>query len=916
MVTLILVSAAALMVGATAPGSELDIEVIGQAIKDEGAAWTAAANWTTELSPQERRRLLGWDHASEPQPVPVMPPVPVTQPAHLDWRDYEGANYVTSVKDQGSCGSCWAFGSLGAMESRLAVEAGVSDPSLNLSEQYLVSCATDNGCSGYSIEGTLSYVLSHGVVDEGCMSYEASDAVPCADHCGDAEYRMWFLDSWAGTGGTVEGMKAALMEGPVVVGFIVYSDFFAYSGGVYEHVWGGQEGGHAVTVVGWDDTLSCWICKNSWGGSWGEQGYFRIRWGQCGLEPWSFWLVPSPQTYPRLSVANYNISSDQGDGDLVANPGEELGVVVTLRNAAIWHDATSVSGLLVSSDPEVEVLQSQAPFGTIPAGEEGSNDSYPFVVRVGAGHALGSVGLQLYCMSADGSPEHYEVTIPIAFKVSLDQYGWPLELGCAVTSSPLVTELEAGAGEIVAFGDDAGLLHLVGPDGVEAPGFPVDVGDLVRGAVAAGDVDGDGVQEVVVGARSSEVWAVRSDGTPLFTHQAPDRIAATPALGDLDGDGLPEVVVPTVGGSLLAINSDGTPVPGFPVELEEQVIAGATLADLDSDGSLEIVVGTLASRVHILRSDGTAWGTWPKVVSGKVWAPPTVADLDGNGGWELLVGTHAGYLHALGGGGEKWATELGSWIRTSPAVVDLDGDGLLEVVVGCDGGLLHAIDRNGAAVPGSWPVALGARIETSPVIADLDGDASPEVLSGTIGGELWVLDALGNPVWPFPAPAPAAVRASPCVADLDGDGDLEITVGTGSGVWAVDFKAEGGTTLGYWKMFRGRPARDGAWGEGFVTPANENTVETGLPASYRLLPAAPNPSGDEVVLSFQTPRPAWVALEVFNGAGQIVSDLHRGVLAAGSHRVVWEAGTVPPGRYVYRLRSGDYVGTGSVVIVR
>jgi C1A family cysteine protease len=64
----------------------------------------------------------------------------------------------------------------------------------------------------------------------------------------------------------------------------VYDDFFHYVSGVYHHTTGGVQGGHCVCVVGYDDTQSCWICKNSWGPAWGENGFFRIKYGDCGID--------------------------------------------------------------------------------------------------------------------------------------------------------------------------------------------------------------------------------------------------------------------------------------------------------------------------------------------------------------------------------------------------------------------------------------------------------------------------------------------------------------------------------------------------------------------------------------------------------------------------------------------------------
>jgi C1A family cysteine protease len=64
----------------------------------------------------------------------------------------------------------------------------------------------------------------------------------------------------------------------------VFEDFFAYADGIYSHVAGDQVAAHAVCVVGYDDDDKCWIVKNSWGPAFGEEGYFRLAYGQCGLD--------------------------------------------------------------------------------------------------------------------------------------------------------------------------------------------------------------------------------------------------------------------------------------------------------------------------------------------------------------------------------------------------------------------------------------------------------------------------------------------------------------------------------------------------------------------------------------------------------------------------------------------------------
>jgi len=73
-------------------------------------------------------------------------------------------------------------------------------------------------------------------------------------------------------------------QGPLVACYTVYDDFYAYRGGIYSHVTGNVVGGHCVCCVGYNDAEGYWICKNSWGVGFGERGYFRIAYGQCGLD--------------------------------------------------------------------------------------------------------------------------------------------------------------------------------------------------------------------------------------------------------------------------------------------------------------------------------------------------------------------------------------------------------------------------------------------------------------------------------------------------------------------------------------------------------------------------------------------------------------------------------------------------------
>ncbi len=212
-------------------------------------------------------------------------------PDSFDWRDETGRDWTTSVKSQDTCGSCWAFASIGAWEAYINIALDSAEYDLDLSEQQLVSCASPTwGCNGGSFAAT--YLTDTGAVCEACFPYAIAD-LPCSDKC--AHWRDSILYRASGTqyvvGGPVAGIdniKTLVMEHPTYTSMDVYQDFQSYSGGVYEHTSGPYQGGHAVVIIGWNDAKSCWICKNSWDTDWGEDGFFRIKYLECDIGDYGY----------------------------------------------------------------------------------------------------------------------------------------------------------------------------------------------------------------------------------------------------------------------------------------------------------------------------------------------------------------------------------------------------------------------------------------------------------------------------------------------------------------------------------------------------------------------------------------------------------------------------------------------------
>ena len=160
-------------------------------------------------------------------------------------------------------------------------EAFWSGPN-SVSEANLFFCGGGSCGRGWWPTKAIERLKTEGVSDERCFPYNPWDQ-NCVDSCTDWRSRRVKINDYGSVGN--EQMKQALVTyGPLITTFDVYEDFFYYTDGVYEHVWGSVAGGHCVTIIGYDDSQGYWICKNSWGTSWGENGFFNIKYGECGID--------------------------------------------------------------------------------------------------------------------------------------------------------------------------------------------------------------------------------------------------------------------------------------------------------------------------------------------------------------------------------------------------------------------------------------------------------------------------------------------------------------------------------------------------------------------------------------------------------------------------------------------------------
>lgn len=210
----------------------------------------------------------------------------------VDWREQ---NAVTPIRDQQNCGSCVSFAAIAVLES-LTMRAGVANPDFSEAELF---CGRGACNQGWYPEEAVNTLTSVGVGPESAFPYEEFLA---GAQCRASE-----------EGSRTKGVGPVSLTGdqrkqhiasvsPAILSFAVYEDFYAYSSGIYKHVQGGLLGYHAVACIGYDDgdgtaaNPGHWICKNSWGTDFGEQGFFRIAYGDSESDSSPFWSLTSVES--------------------------------------------------------------------------------------------------------------------------------------------------------------------------------------------------------------------------------------------------------------------------------------------------------------------------------------------------------------------------------------------------------------------------------------------------------------------------------------------------------------------------------------------------------------------------------------------------------------------------------------------
>jgi hypothetical protein len=534
-----------------------------------------------------------------------------------------------------------------------------------------------------------------------------------------------------------------------------------------------------------------------------------------------------------------------------------------------------------------------------------------------------------------------------------------VELGTSTPGGVTVGDLDGDGGLEVAGTSDE--IYVVTPDGqdfqdgdlnAQTLGPILDTGGVrFWNTPAAGDVDGDGYEEVAsVGWDDGLVYLVDRFGQllPGWPKNANPMALLSPspigsvAMGDIDADGDLEIFC-VVGRVILGWHHDGTEIKDGDADAgTDGVIAvtGAdfsystpTVANIDAEPFRELVAAMRDGKLYVFHHDGTPYPGFPLATGGNMTSSPAVGDIDGDGAAEIVFASSDSTLYAVRAdlsvpAGFPRTVPLNEDWDSSPALGDLDKDGRPDVVIGSSDHRLYAFSGiDGDPLPG-FPAFLQnplgtASTRSSPVLADVDGDGSVDAVIGDRDGWLHGFDSAGQRLSGFPIQTGNRIESSPLVWDIDGDGLVEILVESfdqrlycWDSPWVFD------PALAPWPMFKGNQLNSGEFG---ATPVAGHTVGVGDETAPSRFPRNfPNPFAAATSILYRVPEgeaARLVRLEIFDLRGRLVRTLVHGEQPPGVHTARWDGTTdrglpAASGIYPYRIVVAGRAVTRKMILLR
>ena len=572
-----------------------------------------------------------------------------------------------------------------------------------------------------------------------------------------------------------------------------------------------NDGGHAWNIDGYEDDY--FHCNWGWGGY--QNGYFLLS-ALNGFNSGQGAIIniePQSLDAPNLVMTSSNYYEVDGDGDNVVNPGETIGIDITVENFVPWENAENIVLVLESLSENISLINEEIFLTSLNAGSSFSNQSDPFLINIPDNNQIGIENFVLHIMAESLSGEAFYDEFNIAVDISLNQSGFPVDSDGTVKSSPLIVDLDDNGTLEIIYGDNNGIINVL--DGsanqVFTDFFPFSTEDQIWAAPASADIDLDGHLDFIICSKDKKVYAFDQFGLK-WIYETEHYLMGTPAIGNLDSDLELEIVFASYGpGStsdnyIYVIDHNGNDSQNFPFAIGEKVKVGVALADFDNNNKDDIVVGTDSDNLYLILDNATIADGFPFIVNDKIQSAPSI--LDWNDEKIIFFGSKDDRLYSVNSSGEQiFSFETDGNVYSSPTFIDMiSGVG---VFFGSDDGSVYGLDLNGDSLPG-WPVEIGNEVVGSVLFEDLNGDGELEVIA--FSNSIISLKTLeGTDFNQGSISSDLQITSSSIIQDLDNDGDIEITSGNGMGLVSIDIKQNSESLNVDSSMFRFNMARTGCF---------------------------------------------------------------------------------------------------------
>lgn len=392
------------------------LEVLREKIDNNGYNFKVGHNWVYDMTPEQKEvffsrrmpRVVEYELLSDDIGPLSEHLGKRALPSSFDWRNYNGKAYIGSVRNQGDCGSCYSFGAAAAAEGTYNYATGrYNSNCINFSESFIAWCLGGlsqyydhfYGCDGADYDYyELQALVDYGITYESNFPYQDYEPGSCT-HWSDPRIKF---TSWHRVPcRDVNAIKTAIMTYGVVDAAVeVTSGFEAYESGIYQDSNTGCSGypcyytstNHAIALVGWDDSQGVWILRNSWGSSWGENGYMRIKYHAAAVSCAVTYLVYTSSETPTITVTSPNGGETWTQGSSRTISWTTTGTVgnvkieYTSNNGTSWSTIVSSTGNDGSYTWTVPVVSStQCKVRISEAGDSSPTDTSNAVFTISTG---------------------------------------------------------------------------------------------------------------------------------------------------------------------------------------------------------------------------------------------------------------------------------------------------------------------------------------------------------------------------------------------------------------------------------------------------------------------------------------------------------------------------------------------------